>query len=182
MGESGPEMAGSMNAMPRSTPSAIAASTLSTNDVTTRPATLGSSWRGANWVTTTLAGALNEAGLTVEQSRVAPDALAQLLVLIDDDTISGKIAKNVFAAMWQGEGSAEQIIERDGLRQITDSGAIDAVVEQVLSAHAPQVEQFRAGKEQVLGFLVGKVMQQTQGKANPAKVNQMLRDKLKAGS
>lgn len=133
----------------------------------------------ANWVTTTLAGALNEAGLAVEQSRVAPAALAGLLSLIDDDTISGKIAKNVFAAMWQGEGSAEEIVERDGLRQITDSGAIDSVVEDVLAAHAPQVEQFRAGKEQVLGFLVGKVMQQTQGKANPAKVNQLLRDKLK---
>ncbi len=136
----------------------------------------------ANWVSTTLAGALNDANVAIDQSPVEPGALAQLLTLIDDDTISGKIAKNVFTAMWQGEGTAEHIVERDGLRQITDSGAIDAVVENVLAANAPQVEQFRAGKEQVLGFLVGKVMQQTQGKANPAKVNQLLRDKLKGGS
>jgi aspartyl-tRNA(Asn)/glutamyl-tRNA(Gln) amidotransferase subunit B len=133
----------------------------------------------ANWILGDLAGALNKAGLELEQSPIAPAMLAQLVARIGDDTISGKIAKEVFDAMWQGEGGADEIIEARGLKQITDSGAIEAIVDAVIADNPAQVEQFRAGKDKVLGFFVGQVMKQTQGKANPAQVNQLLRDKLK---
>ena len=106
--------------------------------------------------------------------------LAQLISRIADDTISGKIAKEVFEAMWQGEGGADEIIEARGLKQITDSGALESIVDAVIADNPAQVEQFRAGKDKVLGFFVGQVMKQTQGKANPAQVNQLLRDKLKS--
>jgi aspartyl-tRNA(Asn)/glutamyl-tRNA(Gln) amidotransferase subunit B len=134
----------------------------------------------ANWILGDLAGALNKAGLELEKSPIAPGMLAQLVARIADDTISGKIAKEVFEAMWQGEGSADEIIEARGLKQITDSGAIEAIVDAVIADNPAQVEQFRAGKDKVLGFFVGQVMKQTQGKANPAQVNQLLRDKLKS--
>ena len=98
---------------------------------------------------------------------------------ISDNTISGKIAKEVFDAMWQGEGSADEIIDARGLKQITDSGAIEAVIDEVIAGSPDQVEQFRAGKEKVLGFFVGQVMKKTQGKANPGQVNAILRDKLR---
>ena len=98
---------------------------------------------------------------------------------IADDTISGKIAKTVFDAMWQGEGGADDIIEARGLRQITDSGAIEALIDEVIAANPEQVEQFRAGKDKVLGFFVGQVMKQSQRQGQPGQVNQLLRDKLK---
>ncbi|MFK7886588.1 MAG: Asp-tRNA(Asn)/Glu-tRNA(Gln) amidotransferase subunit GatB [Gammaproteobacteria bacterium] len=132
----------------------------------------------ANWVAGELMGALNADGLTIRDSRVSAQALAQLLTLIQQDTISGKIAKDVFAAMWRGEGGAQEIVERDGLRQISDSGELEAIVDNVLESNAPQAQQYRDGKHQVIGFLVGKVMQQTRGKANPAKVNELLRARL----
>ncbi len=133
----------------------------------------------ANWILGDLGGALNKAGLEINASPISPEALAQLVERIADDTISGKIAKEVFEAMWQGEGGADEIIETRGLRQITDSGAIEAIIDAVIEANPEQVEQFRAGKEKVLGFFVGQVMKQTQGKANPGQVNALLRDKLK---
>jgi aspartyl-tRNA(Asn)/glutamyl-tRNA(Gln) amidotransferase subunit B len=133
----------------------------------------------ANWILGELAGALNKAGVEIGESPIAPAALAKLVARIDDNTISGKIAKQVFEAMWQGEGGADDIIEARGLRQITDSGAIEALIDEVIAANPEQVEQFRAGKEKVLGFFVGQVMQKSRGKANPGQVNQMLRDKLK---
>ena len=102
-----------------------------------------------------------------------------LVARITDETISGKIAKEVFEAMWQGEGSADDIIETRGLRQITDSGAIESLIDDVIAANPEQVSQFRAGKEKVLGFFVGQVMKQSRGKANPGQVNALLRDKLK---
>jgi aspartyl-tRNA(Asn)/glutamyl-tRNA(Gln) amidotransferase subunit B len=105
--------------------------------------------------------------------------LAQLISRISDDTISGKIAKEVFEAMWQGEGDADDIIEARGLKQITDSGAIESLIDAVIAANPEQVEQFRAGKDKVLGFFVGQVMKQSQGKANPGQVNAILREKLK---
>ena len=105
--------------------------------------------------------------------------LAGLLRRIADNTISGKIAKQVFEAMWRGEGTADDIIEAGGLEQITDSSAIDSLIDAVISENPDQVEQFRAGKEKVLGFFVGQVMQQSKGKANPGQVNQLLRAKLK---
>jgi aspartyl-tRNA(Asn)/glutamyl-tRNA(Gln) amidotransferase subunit B len=134
----------------------------------------------ANWILGDLAGALNKADLEVSAAPIAPANLAQLVARIADDTISGKIAKEVFEAMWQGEGSADEIITARGLKQITDSGAIEALIDDVIAANPEQVEQFRAGKEKVLGFFVGKIMQQSQGKANPGQVNALLREKLKA--
>ncbi|MDH3218509.1 MAG: Asp-tRNA(Asn)/Glu-tRNA(Gln) amidotransferase subunit GatB [Gammaproteobacteria bacterium] len=134
----------------------------------------------ANWILGDLAGALNKAGLDIAAAPITPAMLAQLIQRISDSTISGKIAKEVFEAMWQGEGGADDIIEARGLRQITDSGAIEALIDEVIAANPEQVEQFRAGKEKVLGFFVGQVMQQSQGKANPGQVNKILRDKLKS--
>jgi aspartyl-tRNA(Asn)/glutamyl-tRNA(Gln) amidotransferase subunit B len=132
----------------------------------------------ANWINGELAAALNRDGLPITASPVGPAALAGLLARIADDTISGKIAKDVFAALWQGEGTADAIIEARGLKQITDTGAIEAAVDAVLAANPDQVEQLRAGKDKVLGFLVGQVMKATQGKANPAQVNALLRAKV----
>ena len=133
----------------------------------------------ANWILGDLTGALNKAVLDINDSPIAAPALVQLVARITDETISGKIAKEVFEAMWQGEGSADEIIEARGLRQITDSGAIESLIDEVIAANPEQVEQFRAGKEKVLGFLVGQVMKQSRGKANPGQVNALLRDKLK---
>ncbi|MDJ0778646.1 MAG: Asp-tRNA(Asn)/Glu-tRNA(Gln) amidotransferase subunit GatB [Gammaproteobacteria bacterium] len=134
----------------------------------------------ANWVLGDLAGALNKAGIEIGDSPISPARLAGLVARIADDTISGKIAKEVFEAIWQGEGDADAIIEARGLKQITDSGAIEALIDAVIADNPEQVEQFRAGKEKVLGFFVGQVMKQSQGKANPGQVNALLRDKLKA--
>ena len=133
----------------------------------------------ANWVAGELGGALNKDGLDIAESQVDADALAALINRISDNTISGKIAKEVFAAMWAGEGSADEIIEAKGLKQITDTGAIEAVVDEVIANNPEQVQQFRDGKDKVLGFFVGQVMKATQGKANPGQVNQLLCDKLK---
>jgi aspartyl-tRNA(Asn)/glutamyl-tRNA(Gln) amidotransferase subunit B len=133
----------------------------------------------ANWILGDLAGALNKTGLDITDSPITPLMLAQLISRISDNTISGKIAKEVFEAMWQGEGDVDEVIEARGLKQITDSGAIESLIDEVIAANPDQVEQFRAGKEKVLGFFVGQVMKQSQGKANPGQVNAILRDKLK---
>jgi len=132
----------------------------------------------ANWVMGDLSGALNKDGVTIEDSPVSAEALAGLLSRIEDKTISGKIAKQVFEAMWAGEGSADAIIESRGLRQITDSGAIQAVIDQVLADNPGQLEQYRAGKHKLLGFFVGQVMKATRGQANPAEVNKLLKESL----
>lgn len=139
--------------------------------------TLGS--QIANWILGDLSGALNKADLSIQQSPINAVMLTELIERIADNTISGKIAKQVFEAMWHGEGSADAIIETQGLKQITDSGAIESIIDEVIAANPSQVEQFRAGKEKVLGFFVGQIMKQSKGKANPGQVNQMLRDKLK---
>jgi len=133
----------------------------------------------ATWVMGDLLGALNKAGLEITQSPITPALLGGMLMRISDDTISGKIAKQVFDAMWRGAGDADSIIEQRGLRQVTDSGAIEKVVDEIITANPQQVEQYRAGKEKVLGFFVGQVMKATQGKANPAQVNGILKEKLK---
>ena len=132
----------------------------------------------ANWVMGDLAGALKRDGLEIAQSPIAADKLAGLAARIADNTISGKIAKEVFEAMWVGEGDADAIIEKKGLKQITDSGAIEAIVDQVLRANAKSVEEFRAGKERALNALVGQVMKLSQGKANPQQVTDLLRQKI----
>jgi aspartyl-tRNA(Asn)/glutamyl-tRNA(Gln) amidotransferase subunit B len=100
---------------------------------------------------------------------------------IADGTISGKIAKEVDEAMWSGEGTPDEIIAKRGLKQISDSGAIEKIVDEVLAANAKQVEDYRSGKEKAFNSLVGQVMKRTQGKANPAQVNEILRRRLKAG-
>ncbi len=133
----------------------------------------------ANWILGDLAGALNKSSLGYADSPVTPGQLTGLLKRIADNTISGKIAKDVFESMWNGEGDADTIIDSKGLKQITDSGAIEKLIDDVIAANPDQVEQFRAGKDKVLGFFVGQVMKQSKGKANPGQVNQMLRDKLK---
>jgi aspartyl-tRNA(Asn)/glutamyl-tRNA(Gln) amidotransferase subunit B len=132
----------------------------------------------ANWVNGELGAALNKDGIDIDEARVSADALAGLIERIKDNTISGKIAKEVFAAMWDGEGSADEIIAAKGLKQITDTGAIEAVVDEVIANNPEQAQQFRDGKDKVLGFFVGQVMQATQGKANPGQVNQLLKAKL----
>ncbi|MDG1462690.1 MAG: Asp-tRNA(Asn)/Glu-tRNA(Gln) amidotransferase GatCAB subunit B, partial [Gammaproteobacteria bacterium] len=111
-------------------------------------------------------------------SKVTAVDLAGLIRRVMDSTISGKIAKGVFEAMWNGEGNADTVIDSKGLKQITDSGAIEVAVDQVIADNPAQVAEFRAGKDKVLGFFVGQVMKATQGKANPGQVNQLLRDKL----
>jgi aspartyl-tRNA(Asn)/glutamyl-tRNA(Gln) amidotransferase subunit B len=132
----------------------------------------------ANWVMGELAARLNEEGKDAGQSAVGPDALGQLLARIQDGTISGKIAKEVFDAMWAGEGDPDAIIEKRGLRQISDAGALEAIVAEVVAANPRSVEEFRAGKERALNALVGQVMKATQGKANPQQVNDLLKKKL----
>jgi aspartyl-tRNA(Asn)/glutamyl-tRNA(Gln) amidotransferase subunit B len=132
----------------------------------------------ANWVMGELAARLNEEGKDAGQSAVGPDALGQLLARIQDGTISGKIAKEVFDAMWAGEGDPDAIIEKRGLRQISDAGALEAIVAEVVAANPRSVEEFRAGKERALNALVGQVMKATQGKANPQQVNDLLKQKL----
>ena len=133
----------------------------------------------ANWILGDLAAALNRTDIEIQQSPVTPGMLVGLLRRIADNTISGKIAKRVFEAMWRGEGMADDIIKAGGLEQITDSSAIDSLIDAVISENPDQVEQFRAGKEKVLGFFVGQVMKRSKGQANPGQVNQMLRARLK---
>jgi len=135
----------------------------------------------ANWVIGELSGALNRDGLDIESSRMDAASLAGLLNRITDRTISGKIAKEVFDAMWAGEGSADQIISSKGLKQISDSAAIEAVVKKVIAAYPAQLADYRAGKEKLMGFFVGQVMKETGGKANPEQVNEVLK-RLLSGS
>lgn len=134
----------------------------------------------ANWILGDLTGALNKSEKSFSESPVSPEQLVGLLKRITDNTISGKIAKDVFEAIWNGEGNADDIIDSKGLKQITDTGAIEKLIDEVIANNADQVEQFRAGKEKVLGFFVGQIMKQSKGKANPGQVNQMLREKLKS--
>ncbi|MGD8510422.1 MAG: Asp-tRNA(Asn)/Glu-tRNA(Gln) amidotransferase subunit GatB [Gammaproteobacteria bacterium] len=132
----------------------------------------------ANWVMGELAAALNKESIEIESSPVDAGALAQLLLRIEDQTISGKIAKEVFEAMWAGEGAADDVIDSRGLKQITDTAAIQAVIDQVLEDNPGQLEQYRSGKDKLFGFFVGQVMKATRGKANPAQVNELLRKSL----
>ena len=132
----------------------------------------------ANWVMGELAGLLNKEGRDITTSPVSPQMLGGMLRRISDGTISGKIAKQVFEAMWAGEGDADAVIEKKGLKQITDTGAIEKIVRDVLANHPGQVEQYKGGQDKLLGFFVGQVMKATQGKANPGEVNKILRQLL----
>ena len=133
----------------------------------------------ANWVMGELAGALNRDGIEIGASRLNAAALAGLLRRIQDSTISGKIAKEVFEAMWSEGKDADAIIEARGLRQITDTGAIERAIEAVMAASPSQLADYRAGKDKLFGYFVGQVMKATQGKANPAQLNELLKQKLK---
>ncbi|WP_087143251.1 Asp-tRNA(Asn)/Glu-tRNA(Gln) amidotransferase subunit GatB [Crenothrix polyspora] len=133
----------------------------------------------ANWITGDLSAALNKAGLEISDSPVNYPRLAGLLARISDETISGKIAKQVFEEMWQHPVSADDVINAKGLRQISDSGAIESIIDGIMAANMDQVEQYRSGKDKVFGFFVGQVMREMQGKANPAEVNKRLMAKLK---
>ncbi|MCF6257665.1 MAG: Asp-tRNA(Asn)/Glu-tRNA(Gln) amidotransferase subunit GatB [Gammaproteobacteria bacterium] len=132
----------------------------------------------ANWVAGDLMGALNKVGQEIAESPVSAEMLGGMIKRIQDNTISGKIAKEVFEAMWQGEGDADTVIEARGLKQITDSSAIEPVIDDIIANNPGQVEQYRGGKDKLFGFFVGQVMKATQGKANPQQVNELLKQKL----
>ncbi|MCQ8130006.1 Asp-tRNA(Asn)/Glu-tRNA(Gln) amidotransferase subunit GatB [Methylomonas rivi] len=142
-------------------------------------ASAGEAKLAGNWMTGDVLGALNKAGLEIGACPVSAERLAGLLKRIADNTISGKIAKQVFDKLWNGTETADEIIENEGLKQITDTGAIEAIVDKVIAANPVPVEQYLAGKDKALMALVGQVMKETQGKANPGDVNKMLIAKLK---
>ncbi|XXK23440.1 Asp-tRNA(Asn)/Glu-tRNA(Gln) amidotransferase subunit GatB [Arenicellales bacterium nBUS_48] len=132
----------------------------------------------ANWILGDLSSALNRESLSISESPVSPEMLGQLINRIKDKTISGKIAKQVFGDLWHGKGQVDDIIEDQGLTQITDTDAISKAVDDVITAFPSQVSQVRAGEEKVIGFLVGQVMKATSGKANPQVVNNLIKTKL----
>ena len=131
-----------------------------------------------NWFQGELTAILNREAVDVAQSKIGAATLAALVDRVADGTLSGRMGKEVLEALWNGEGSVEEIIEARGLRQISDAGAIEALVDQVIGGHPEQVAQYRSGKTRVIGFLVGQVMKASRGKANPRQVNEMLRSKL----
>jgi aspartyl-tRNA(Asn)/glutamyl-tRNA(Gln) amidotransferase subunit B len=132
----------------------------------------------ANWVMGDLAGALKEQGKEIAESPVSAEQLGDLISLIAKGEISGKLAKEIFAKMLASGEPARVIIDREGLRQISDTTALEKILDEVLAANPKQVEQYRGGKSTVLGFFVGQVMKATRGQANPATVNELLRQKL----
>lgn len=132
----------------------------------------------ANWVMGELLGALNKEGLSIDASPVSAKDLGGLIQRISDNTISGKIAKTVFEAMWQGQGNADEIIEKQGLKQVTDTGAIEQIIDDIIAKHPQQLADYRSGKDKLFGFFVGQVMKASQGKANPGVVNDLLKKKL----
>jgi aspartyl-tRNA(Asn)/glutamyl-tRNA(Gln) amidotransferase subunit B len=132
----------------------------------------------ANWVISELFAILNKATLDIENSPVKAADLAELIGLISDNTISGRIAKDVFAEMVTSGRPAGEIVEKKGLRQVTDTGAIESAIDQIMAQHADKVAEYRAGKEKLFGFFIGQVMKATAGKANPAMLNDLLKKKL----
>ena len=134
----------------------------------------------ANWLLSELFGALNKAGKGLAKSPVSANALGSLIALISDGTISGRIAKDVFSEMFEHGTDADSIVEAKGLRQVSDAGAITALIDAVIAANQDKVAEFKTGKDKLFGFFVGQVMKQSQGKANPQLVNQVLREKLNA--
>jgi aspartyl-tRNA(Asn)/glutamyl-tRNA(Gln) amidotransferase subunit B len=139
----------------------------------------------ANWVMGDVICVANERAVEAEPDfsdlPVAPEHLGRLVALIDDGTISGKIAKSVFARMVEGEGDPRGIVEREGWVQVSDESAIAAVVDRVVAAHGDKVAEYRGGKDKLFGFFVGQVMRESAGRANPATVNKLLRERLDAG-
>lgn len=132
----------------------------------------------ANWILGELSAALNKNSLEIAQSPINAERLAGLISRIADNTLSNKLAKQVFEAMWNTDLSADEIIERDGLKQMTDTGAIEKIIDEVLANNQKSVEEFKAGKEKAFNALVGQVMKASRGKANPQQVQTLLRNKL----
>lgn len=133
----------------------------------------------ANWVMTELMRELNLAGLPIQESPIVPQALGQLIQMIDQKIISGKIAKTVFAEMWSSRKSPDEIIAEKGLVQISDRGSLEKIIDDLLLANPAQVQEYRSGKEKLFGFFVGAAMKATKGQANPDLVNEILLEKLK---
>lgn len=132
----------------------------------------------ANWMTGELFGALNKASLELSDSPVSSAQLGKLVTRIADDTISGKIAKTIFEALWNQEGDVDSIIEKRGLKQVTDAGAIEKLVDEVIAANPGQLAEYRSGKDKLFGFFVGQAMKISGGKINPAQLNELLKKKL----
>ncbi|OGT67842.1 MAG: aspartyl/glutamyl-tRNA amidotransferase subunit B [Gammaproteobacteria bacterium RIFCSPLOWO2_02_FULL_42_9] len=132
----------------------------------------------ANWIFGELSAALNKAELSILQSPISATELAQLLARIEDGTVSGKIAKTIFERLWHGEGTTDEIIEKQSLKQVTDENAIEKIIDQVLRDNPDELAAYRAGKDRLFGFFVGQVMQLSTGKANPQQVNDLLKKKL----
>jgi aspartyl-tRNA(Asn)/glutamyl-tRNA(Gln) amidotransferase subunit B len=132
----------------------------------------------ANWITGDISARLNADNKEITEAPVNPENFARLLARILDQTLSNKIAKEVFSAMWAGEGTADEIIAKRGLKQISDSGELEKIADQVIAANAQQVADYRSGKEKAFNSLVGQVMKATRGKANPQQVNDILKRKL----
>ena len=132
----------------------------------------------ANWMTVELFGALNKSGQSLADCKVSPDRLAGLVGLISDGTISGRIAKDVFADMFESGKDATTVVDEKGLKQLSDSGAIEALIDTVIAGNMDKVEEYRGGKDKLFGFFVGQVMKQSGGQANPGMVNQLLKAKL----
>jgi aspartyl-tRNA(Asn)/glutamyl-tRNA(Gln) amidotransferase subunit B len=143
-------------------------------------AACGDAKLAANWISGELAARLNKEETDIADIKVTADAFAGLLNRIKDNTISGKIAKDVLEAMWDGKSSADEVIESKGLEQITDSSAIEAMVDEVIANNQGQFEELKAGKDKLMGFFVGQVMKASKGKANPGQVNELMRKKLDA--
>lgn len=133
----------------------------------------------ANWVMGDLSAALNKNDLDITQSPVSAEQLGKLVARIADNTISGKIAKTIFEAMWNNEGDVDSIIEKRGLKQVTDTGAIETLIDKILAANPDNVAEYRAGKEKLFGFFVGQAMKESGGKLNPQQLNELLKKKLK---
>jgi aspartyl-tRNA(Asn)/glutamyl-tRNA(Gln) amidotransferase subunit B len=132
----------------------------------------------ANWVMGELSGALNKADLDITESPVSAEELGKLVLRISDATISGKIAKTIFEAMWNNEGNVDQIIEKRGLKQVTDSGAIETLIDKIIHSNPQQVADYRGGKDKLFGFFVGQAMKESGGKINPQQLNDLLKKKL----
>ncbi|MEI6730996.1 MAG: Asp-tRNA(Asn)/Glu-tRNA(Gln) amidotransferase GatCAB subunit B, partial [Pseudomonadota bacterium] len=132
----------------------------------------------SNWITAELFGRLNKAGLAIDNSPISVEKLSGLLSLIEDNTISGKIAKVVFDKMFESGKDAAIIVEEEGLKQVTDSGAIEKMIDEIIAANPDKVAEYKGGKDKLFAFFVGQAMKMSGGKANPATVNELLKSKL----
>lgn len=132
----------------------------------------------ANWITSELLGALNKAGLDLQESPITSAQLGKLIARIADNTISGKIGKTIFEALWNKEGDVDEIIEKRGLKQVTDTAAIEKLIDEIIAANPQQVADYRGGKDKLFGFFVGQAMKASGGTLNPGQLNELLKKKL----